>query len=283
MRARVLRPLARAAAVSVTTLTLGLTLGPALAVSGAALQPGAPAPTPAGEDLPPTELLGGNGPVMPLKDQARITQSKWGYRFQAGQQDTHLTITPVDGGLLYEDTGTKRWRDLAPRCVKRKAAKGIAAWCALPDKYQGDAVMFLEVWPRLGDDFVDGSALPAKYRLWTLADAGNDEVHGGAGDDFVNGAQDDDIAYGNDGSDWLRGGIGVDLLSGGAGADKLVGQDGKDRLDGGDGPDRLYGSAGADEIRAGTGVDLVNCAGGKDAAYVDRQDRHRQCEVVHQE
>lgn len=273
MSSRLKRPLGRALAVSVSSL--------ALALSGLVHMSSSPAQ--ADQSLPPTELLGDSGPVMPLKDKARIIQSKWGYRFIAGQQDSHITITPVDDGLLYTDTGTKKWRDLAPGCTKRKADKGIAAWCALPKKYRGDTTMFLEVWPRLGNDFVDGSTLPAKYRLWTLADAGNDEVHGGAGDDFTNGAQNNDVVYGNDGNDWLRGGIGTDSLFGGDGADKLVGQDGKDRLDGGDGADRLYGSTGGDRIWAGAGKDQVDCSSGKDSAYVERQDRHRGCEQVHQE
>jgi Ca2+-binding RTX toxin-like protein len=99
--------------------------------------------------------------------------------------------------------------------------------------------MFLEVWPRLGHDFVDGSTLPATLRLWVLADAGNDTVYGGAGDDFVNGAHDTDRVWGGAGNDWVRGGSGNDRLYGGTGNDRLLGQDGADVVRGGAGVDRV--------------------------------------------
>jgi hypothetical protein len=229
--------------------------------------------------LPPTELIGGGGPVIPLKNAAMITKTADGYRYQAGQQDSRLTITKVGNSLRYVDTGTRELREIPGSCVRESVPTGIAALCRIPARFDGENLMFLEVWPRLGDDFVDGSTLPALFRMWVLADAGNDVVRGGAGDDFVNGAQDTDKAWGGAGDDWIRGGIGNDRLRGEDGNDRLVGQDGGDRLRGGEGDDRVEGGAGRDALWADAGQDLVNCGDGADDAYVDSSDRTVTCET----
>lgn len=226
----------------------------------ASLALAAPA-TARGEDLPPTELLGEHGPVVPLKDQAQIAVSKWGLRYQAGQQNSRLTMTEVDGKIRYVDTGTQRWRKLPPNCVRQSVPRGIAALCSIPPRFEGKPI-FLEVWPRLGNDNIDASAISARYRMWVLADAGRDTVVTGAGDDFVNGAQNKDRVQGRGGNDWLRTGTGNDAVSGGDGADKIVGADGNDRMTGGTGADQLYG------------------AGGRDTAYRDAADRVVVAEVI---
>ena len=155
------RPAAAACAVA-ATLT-GLTGGAAHA-----------------EDLPRTEILPDFGTVVPMKDAAVIRVNKWGYRYKAGQQDSRLTIRLVDGKLRYADTGTKELRRIPDTCVRQEGLDvGIAALCTIPPRF-AEGRMFLEVWPRLGDDHVDGSSLPAKFRMWVLADAGRRRgAHGG--------------------------------------------------------------------------------------------------------
>jgi serralysin len=161
--------------------------------------------TPSAQALPPTELLGTGGPVIPLKNAAMIDRTPDGYRYRAGQQNSHLTITKVDGKLLYRDTGTRELRGIPGSCSRRSVPTGIAALCSIP----------------------------------VLADAGNDTVLGGAGDDFVNGAHDTDRVWGGPGNDWIRGGSGNDRLYGGTGNDRLLGQDGADIVRGGAGTDRV--------------------------------------------
>lgn len=233
---------------------------------------------PAFADDPPTELLGGDGPVRPLPDAALIEMTEWGYRYVAGQQDTNLTITFDDDTLRYADTGTAELRSLPKACTRVEVATGIAASCPVPPKFADG--MYLQVWPRLGDDVVDGSTLPAQFRMWVLGDAGNDVMWGGAGDDFFNGAQDADTAHGGDGDDWLRTGLANDRLWGGAGNDKLVSVDGNDRIHGDEGQDRVGGGAGRDRLWGGPGRDVVACSGGRDQAYTDPSDRVAQCEVI---
>ena len=231
----------------------------------------------AAQGLPITEINDGRK-VMPLVNQARIVHSEWGYRMVAGKQSSHITITEVDGGLLFTDTKTQKWHDLPKSCDARSVSKGIAAFCTLPAAFTGDKSMFIEVWPRLGNDFVDGSSLRAKYRLWVLTDKGDDNVYLGAGDGFVNGAQGNDTIHGGPGDDWLRMGKETDEAWGGDGADKIVGQDGHDSIHGGAGDDSLYGAFGPDTIWGDEGADRVVCGGGTDQAYVDYEDDPFQCE-----
>lgn len=229
--------------------------------------------------LPPTELLGG-GDVIPLKNAAMITKTDVGYRYRAGQQDSSLVVTLVDGRLHFADSGTAELRRFPNACRAEQVSVGIAASCKVPARYGEANPMFLEVWPRLGDDVVDGSALTAAFRLWVLADAGRDRVLGGAGDDFVNGAQDDDWASGGAGDDWIRTGIGRDEIWGDAGDDRLVGADGADKVYGGEGNDRLGGGAGADRLRGDGGKDLAVCGTGTDVAWLDLVERAVDCESV---
>ncbi|HZJ05934.1 MAG TPA: calcium-binding protein [Nocardioidaceae bacterium] len=230
--------------------------------------------------LPPTELTGDGGPVTPLKNAAMITKTDVGYRYIAGQQNSRLTITTVDGKLRYVDKGTRELRKIPKSCSRQAVSKGISALCNIPAKFGGGNKMFLEVWPRLGDDFVDGSTLTATFRLWVLGDRGDDTVLGGDGDDFVNGAQDNDKAWGGAGDDWIRTGKGNDKLWGGAGDDKLVGVHGNDVIYGGDGDDRVGGGPGRDVLWGDAGQDFVACGGGRDRAHIDGSDRTSKCESV---
>ena len=234
-----------------------------------------------GGSLPPTALLGDGGTPVPLKNQAQIVVSDWGLRYQAGQQDSNLTITQDDDGRIrYVDTGTERWRELPDECKRVTVSRGISAVCSIPEKFQDDDTMFLEVWPRLGNDRVDGSTISSSFRLWVLADAGRDSVITGHGDDFVNGAQDADRVWGGSGDDWLRTGIGNDRVSGGAGDDKVVGADDNDQLYGNTGNDHVYGGSGTDTLWSNDGDDSVSGGSGRDTAYAKRSDRVIQCESV---
>ncbi len=229
------------------------------------------APVTAGGSEPPI-VLDGSGPTpIPLKNQAMISKTEWGLRYRAGQQDSHLVVTRVGNLVRYRDTGTREWRKdgkAMPRsCDRETVATGIAATCRVPAAYSNGETMFLEIWPRLGDDFVDGSQLPANVRLWALGDKGHDTVFGGAGDDFVNGAQDNDEAHGGGGDDWLRTGIGDDTV---------WGDDGDDLLRTVEDNDEIHGGAGADEIGCGPGDD--------DEAWYDDDDVNvRDCETANRE
>lgn len=242
-----------------------------------------PAPA-AAEYQPKTELLGGGGTAEPLKNALVIDRTDGGYRFRSGQQNSDIKITKVPGKwqIRYVDTlaGTKEIRYLPNSCKRQKRARGVAAVCTIPEKFRGHRRMYLEVWPRLGRDVVDGSTLPARFRLWVLGDKGNDVMRGGAGDDFFNGAQGRDKARGGGGDDWIRTGIENDKIWGGPGDDKLVGVDGNDVVRGGPGDDFVGGGNGADRLWANRGNDRVNCGGGRDNAVLDRTDRAHACESL---
>ncbi len=232
-----------------------------------------------------TELMGdgagldGNG-VIPLKNQAMITRTEHGYLYRSGQQDGHLVVTHVTGGLRFVDTGTARFKSLAVACKPRQVRIGVAAVCTMPVGVSASQPLLLEVWPRAGDDVTDGSTLSATVAMAVLADAGNDVTRVGAGPDFVNGAQDRDLVFGGAGNDWLRGGAGNDAVRGGAGADYLVGTDGRDTLFGGAGDDKLTGGDLDDKLYTGSGRDIAQCGAGTDYAKVDGSDKDRDCETL---
>lgn len=219
------------------------------------------------------------GEVVPLVHAARLTRTKHGYRYQAGKQDSHLVVTRVKAGLRFRDTGTQKWKGLSGRCHARRAHPGIAAVCRLPAGISQRNPLLLEIWPRLGDDHIDGRTLPAAIQMAVLADKGRDVVHTGAGNDFVNGAQNGDRVRGGAGSDWLRTGKGNDRIWGGSGVDKIVGVDGNDRLWGGGGSDVVYGGSGRDRLHDGDGR-AAYCGPGRDAARVARGARAFDCEAV---
>jgi len=232
------------------------------------------------EYKPPMALYGQFGKAIPLKNAAMIVKTDGGYRYIAGQQNSHLTVSIEGDNVVYVDTGTQELRDHPGSCTQVSVSKGIRVECAVPAGYDSSNRMYLEVWPRLGDDFVDGSTLPSWTRFWVLADQGRDTVYGGAGDDFVNGAQDGDTVYGGGGDDWLRTGKGQDVLWGGDGNDKLVGVYEHDEIHGGAGNDRVGGGPGNDTLYGDDGSDTVACGGGSDDAFVDSSDHMSECESV---
>lgn len=171
---------------------------------------------------PPTSLGPGEAGVSDIGGRAVIRYSKYGPVYIAGKQNTHLRITQVKHSLRFRDTRTGGIKGSLPgRCSREKVEKGISVLCEIPSRFRGNH-MFVQVWPRLGNDYVDGRTLSSHLRLWVLADAGNDVMYGGAGADFFNGAKGADRAWGGAGRDWLRGGPGGDMLNGGSGADRIA-------------------------------------------------------------
>ena len=228
---------------------------------------------------PPTELLGDGPTPIPLKNAAMIKKTDGGLRYIAGQQDSHLAVTIVDGKLRFEDTGTAELREIPSSCQRQSPDEGIAALCNVPLRYDDTHRMFVEIWPRLGDDYVDGSSMPTMIRFWVLADAGRDTVYAGDGADFINGAQNQDRVWGGAGDDWLRTGIGGDRIWADSGDDKLVGQDGNDIMRGGSGVDELFGGNDDDTLYGDADPDAVlNCGGGRDNAYFEPGERVKDCE-----
>jgi serralysin len=197
---------------------------------------------------------------LPMKNAARIIKTDCGYRYRAGQQDSHLVITQVGNKLRFVDRKTDRI-DAIPRTCKRiKGVRGIAAECRIGTGFSVNHRMLVEVWPRLGDDFVDGSSLSAMFSLSVLGDGGNDTALLGAGPDFFNGAFGNDTVRGGSGNDWLRTGDQHDRIISGPGNDFITGGIGSDYIDGGDGADKLYCGPGVDKaILDGADSKVVYC------------------------
>jgi serralysin len=216
--------------------------------------------------------------VIPLKNEAIINPTAHGYLFRAGQQNTNLTISQVNGRLRFVDKGTAKWKWLPKACHRISVPQGVGASCAIKSKFTLAAPMLVEVWPRLGNDVVDSTALSARFDISFLGDKGDDTARFGAGNDFFNGAQDNDTGYGGAGNDWIRTGIGDDFIDGQAGDDYLVGVDGKDVIYGGPGDDRLYGINNDDKLYAGEGTDFLSCGNGRDTASFQSSDRAISCE-----
>lgn len=257
-------------------------------MAGAVLSPGAAVggdtpPNGAGTAGPPydydTALMGQHA-FVPLPDQAMITRSDRGYVFRAGQQDSRLVVTLEDGRLRFTDSGTEGLKRLARGCREEAVEVGVAATCRVPRWVTTDQPLLLEVWPRLGDDHLDASTLPATFAMTMLGDGGDDVAMFGAGPDFFNGFTGRDRVWGGDGNDWIRTGDGADEVWGGGGDDQLVGTGGKDRFYGEDGDDLLGGGAGDDGLDGGPGADLLRCEAGHDTVRTDRADRLRSCETV---
>lgn len=184
-------------------------------------------------------LMGNDGPVEPMTNQAKIVRTRHGYRLTAGRQHSRLTVTTARGKLRFHDAGTRSWKSLPAACDARRA-RGVAALCQIPAGTSRRQRLLLEIHPRLGNDHVDGHTLPRAFEMAVLADGGYDVVRTGAGKDFVNGADQRDRVYAGAGRDWVRGGRGNDVLRGQGGSDYLIGQDGRDSIRGGPGRDRIY-------------------------------------------
>lgn len=176
-----------------------------------------------GNGHPPMMLGPGDAKVHDVGGKAIIRMSKWGYVYITGQQNNHLRVTFVEklNALRFRDTGgTHTFGSMVKTCKREKVKRGVSAICTIPKRFDQEK-KFVQVWPRLGNDYVDGRTLPKQFRLWVLADAGRDVVYGGDGDDFVNAAFDNDRAYGGKGNDFLRGGPGADHMVGGPGRDRI--------------------------------------------------------------
>ena len=254
-------------------LTLLLAAGVSAATVGAADGNDRPPGTDAG---PPyafiTELMR-EATATPLKDQAMLTGTLHGYRFRTGQQDSHLVVTLVAGGLRFVDTGTTRWNKLSSACHRKSVQVGVAAVCPVSPAITASLPLLVEVWPRLGNDYTDTSTLPNTFAVTVLGDKGNDVAHFGAGRDFFNGYSGRDLVWGGGGNDWIRAGLDNDAVDGGSGNDDIVAVEGNDTVRGGDGEDRLWAGDGDDRLWGGAGADFVLCGGGRDSATVDAPDR----------
>jgi Ca2+-binding RTX toxin-like protein len=222
-------------------------------------------------------LIGG---VVPLKNEALLNKIKQGYLFRGGQQDNNLTITHTDGRVQFVDTGTASWKWLPKACTELDVPQGVGASCKIGRKFSTAAPMLVEVWPRLGNDVLDSTALSDFFDVSYLGDKGDDVAYFGAGDNFFNGAQDSDRGYGGSGNDWVRTGLADDFIDGGAGNDYLVGVDGHDVIQGGDGNDLLYGIDGNDKLFAGSGTDRLACGSGDDEASAKSSDKTVDCETT---
>lgn len=255
----------------------------ALVTAAVTASPGSQPAAQAGQTAGPpydfrTEIID-NFVVVPLKDAARILRGEHGYVYEAGRQNTHLVVRRVDAGLRFADTGTARFTQLPRACREVNVKVGVAAVCRIPRGVTVSQPMLIEVWPRLGDDFVNGARLPARFAVSVLGDLGNDVVRYGAGPDFFNGAGGHDRASGGAGNDWIRTGLDNDTVSGGPGNDLLVGVGGADSIYGGEGDDRVGGGDGDDQLQGDAGADYVLCGTGRDTATVDAADSLRDCEL----
>ncbi|WP_223163605.1 calcium-binding protein [Nocardioides humilatus] len=178
--------------------------------------------SPAAADHPPLMLGPGDAGVSDMGGSAIIRYSKFGPVYISGKHSQHLTVKWVESqhAIRFRDTRTGRFKSLPDRCTREKVKVGLSAVCKVPPRFNKQK-MYIQVWPRLGNDFTDGRTLPARFRLWVLTDAGNDVTYGGDGADFVNGAKGNDRIYGGAGHDWLRGGPGADRIVGGGGGDRV--------------------------------------------------------------
>lgn len=254
---------------SVTLLVAATLMGGWLASTNAL----AVSPSHDGQSTSAVSAKAPGGGTSTFEHWATITRLKHGYYYDAGQQDMHLVVTEVKGGLLYTDTKTNVLRGKPDSCDRRHAERGLIVFCHVPRNVTARNPYTVKVFGRLGNDYVNTSALSARFDLYGLCDAGNDTFIGGAGNDFVNGAFDRDRVVGGAGNDLLRGGTGHDVVIGGPGNDVLVGLEGPDRMDGQEGNDRVAGDAGDDTLKSGPGVDFMLCYTGRDTVEAKRSDK----------
>jgi len=227
-----------------------------------------------------TALMDGRQVGKPLTGVAVINRTVNGYVYRTGSQDNHIVVRRVRRGLRFADSATPRFKHLDSSCRKVRARRGVAAVCSVPRGISKRKPLLVEVWPRIGDDFLDTRRLPASFSVTMLGDLGNDEAHFGPGADFFNGHKGRDRVWGGGGDDWIRAGDGNDLIVGGPGKDYLVGMEGNDVIRGGSGDDRLFGMDGNDRLFPGVGTDFVQCGNGSDRTRVEDADVSRQCELV---
>ncbi len=215
-------------------------------------------PANAGPPYSYTTVLNGQFAFTPLKNAAMIRKSEHGYTWYSGQQDGRLTVTKEGNALRFHDKTANRFKELGAGCRKLNVNKGVGAICKLPRDITTNRPLLLEVWPRLGHDYTNGSTLPATIAMSVLGDDGDDVTHLGAGPDFFNGAKGHDTVTGGAGNDWLRTGDHNDTIYGGSGNDYLMGVAGNDRIRGEAGDDRIGGGPGNDDLNGGTGRNVIS-------------------------
>lgn len=269
-------------AVVTALLTAAGLAVPSAAVAGRTKPPTTLASAPASWTdvaVPTFELYGQVEQPRTRRDQGHLSVTEWGLRYVAGAGDNDVVVTEEAGRLVVQDRAITRWVALPGGCERVPVEVGRAVSCAVPTTATGE--VFLEIWPRLGDDTIDTSALGPQYRTWALTDAGRDEVRTGAGRDFVNTAADADVASGGAGDDWIRTGGEGNTAYGEDGADKLVGGQHDDTLYGGEGDDSVGGLAGDDVLHGGAGDDLLAGKVGYDTGYREGADKLRNIDVVY--
>ena len=116
-----------------------------------------------------------------------------------------------------------------------------------------------KMYGRDGDDTMSGSKegdddLIVEY---LYGEGDNDHIVANAGDDNVDGGAGVDEIDGNNGKDQIEGGAGADFLTGGPGDDTIDGGPGADQISGGAGSDTLTGAGGDDEICGGADNDTM--------------------------
>ncbi len=254
------------------TLSSVLTLVAAAALTVTAPQTGSSAAGPTG----PGDRVATAAPAP--KDpprQASLTPNADGYHYSAWGSNNRITVTLVGSRLRFRDPRVIGWARLGRGCRNVRVARGVAASCRVPASVSVAHPLVLLLEMRLGDDFVDTTALPAQFSASVLADQGREEIHTGAGADFINGALDRDRIWSGGGNDWVRSGEANDLVFGEDGKDRLVGGDGADVLHGGNGNDSLEGNSGDDDSYGDAGADEFKCGDGNDGTDSDPADTQR--------
>ncbi len=228
---------------------------------------------------PPFELYG-QIDDMPktVKDEAHLSVTEWGFRYVGGALGNKLKVSETGGELVFHDRVITGWVSLPSGCRPLDVRRGQAVACVVPTQHRDGS--FVEIWPRLGDDRINTTALPAQYRTWALTDAGVDQVRSGAGWDFINTASDSDTVDGGAGDDWIRVGSDGNVADGGAGDDKVVGGAEADELRGGEGDDNVGGLDGDDVLWGDAGDDVLAGKTGVDTGYTEGADTLRNVEVV---
>ena len=95
-------------------------------------------------------ILNGQYTLIPLKNQAMLTEERCGYRFRAGQQNSRIEITERDGGLFFHDKGSASWKSVEAPCA---SDTWPAAFLACIGALKGEL-------PRPKDDLVDRAKDP---------------------------------------------------------------------------------------------------------------------------
>ena len=86
---------------------------------------------------------------------ATITKISNGYYYDAGQQNTHLVVTPVKHGLRYTDRHTDVLRTKPDSCDRKPAKVGLVVVCHVPRGTGPHNPWTVKVFTRLGNDYVE--------------------------------------------------------------------------------------------------------------------------------